>query len=225
LETSPANHLYCLKIYWCQQQCHRYELHGTCTSIGIYFLWLVRGRCHVVKDSSLFLQDDTLNLYTYAVLRLTPRALSFNASSWSYLRKGTSISAGPTASLSNGTTAGERYHSRSRDTSPVGQNQMHHNFRPLLREKLSKGKDGFLVSDFTATEVCAAVPLTPKLWFQQAEEHMHLCIYQHKNLTILLLIPASSLVNGEEGIAHVKKHLLENVSYVCVINILFFLNS
>jgi hypothetical protein len=130
LETSPANHLYCLKIYWCQQQCHRYELHGTCTSIGIYFLWLVRGRCHVVKDSSLFLQDDTLNLYTYAVLRLTPRALSFNASSWSYLRKGTSISAGPTASSSNGTTAGERYHSRSRDTSPVGQNQMHHNFRP-----------------------------------------------------------------------------------------------
>jgi hypothetical protein len=102
---------------------------------------------------------------------------------------------------------------------------MHHNFRPLLREKLSKGKDGFLVSDFTATEVRAAVPLTPKLWFQQAEEHMHLCIYQHKNLTILLLIPASSLVNGEEGIAHVKKHLLENVSYVCVINILFFLNS
>jgi hypothetical protein len=107
--------------------------------------------------------------------------------------------------------------SQSRDTSPGGQNQMHHNFRPLLREKMSKGKDGFVVPDFTATEVRAAVTLTPILWFHQAAEHMHLCIYQHKNLTILLLIPASSLVNGEEGIAHVKKHLLENVSDLYVI--------
>jgi len=135
--------------------------------------------------------DDTLNLYTYAVLRLTPRALSSNASSWSYLRKGTSVSAGPTSSSSNGTTAGER---------------------PLLREKLSKGKDGFVAADFAATEVRGAVPLTPILWFQQAEERMYLCIYQHKSLTILLLIPASSLINGEEGIAHVKKQMLENAS-------------
>ncbi|GJN16196.1 hypothetical protein PR202_gb03158 [Eleusine coracana subsp. coracana] len=166
----------------------------------------------VSREVALEVQDDTLNLYTYAVMRLTPRALSSNASSWSYLRKGTFISAGPTASSSNGTTAGERYHSRSRDTSPGGQNQINYNFRPLLREKLSKGKDGFVIADFTATEGRAAVPLTPILWFQQAEEHMHLCIYQHKNLTVLLLIPASSLVNGQEGIAHVKKHLLENAS-------------
>ncbi|XP_021320792.1 vacuolar fusion protein CCZ1 homolog isoform X1 [Sorghum bicolor] len=156
--------------------------------------------------------DDTLNLYTYAVLRLTPRALYANASSWSYLRKGTSVSAGPTSSSSNGTTAGERYHSRSRDTSPGGQNQMRHNFRPLLRDNLSKGKDGFVAADFAATEARGAVPLTPILWFQQAEERMYLCIYQHKSLTILLLVPASSLINGEEGIAHVKKQMLENAS-------------
>ncbi|CAD6245093.1 unnamed protein product [Miscanthus lutarioriparius] len=135
--------------------------------------------------------DDTLNLYTYAVLRLTPRALHSNASSWSYLRKGTSVSAGPTSSSSNGTTAGER---------------------PLLREKLSKGKDGFVAADFAATEARGAVPLTPILWFQQAEERMYLCIYQHKSLTILLLVPASSLINGEEGITHVKKQMLENAS-------------
>ncbi|EES13865.1 hypothetical protein BDA96_07G141300 [Sorghum bicolor] len=135
--------------------------------------------------------DDTLNLYTYAVLRLTPRALYANASSWSYLRKGTSVSAGPTSSSSNGTTAGER---------------------PLLRDNLSKGKDGFVAADFAATEARGAVPLTPILWFQQAEERMYLCIYQHKSLTILLLVPASSLINGEEGIAHVKKQMLENAS-------------
>ncbi|XP_066327074.1 vacuolar fusion protein CCZ1 homolog isoform X2 [Miscanthus floridulus] len=135
--------------------------------------------------------DDTLNLYTYAVLRLTPRALHSNASSWSYLRKGTSVSAGPTSSSSNGTTAGER---------------------PLLREKLSKGKDGFVAADFAATEARGAVPLTPILWFQQAEERMYLCIYQHKSLTILLLVPASSLINGEEGITRVKKQMLENAS-------------
>jgi hypothetical protein len=168
-----------------------------------------------------FFQDDTLNLYTYAVLRLTPRALSSNASSWSYLRKGTSVNAGPTSSSSNGTTPGERYHSRSRDTSPDGQNQMRHNFRPLLREKLSKGKDGFVAADFATTEVRGAVPLTPILWFQQAEERMYLCIYQHKGLTIILLIPASSLINGEAGIAHVKKQMLENVSGPCMFSIHF----
>ncbi|XP_062191871.1 vacuolar fusion protein CCZ1 homolog isoform X2 [Phragmites australis] len=135
--------------------------------------------------------DDTLNIYTYAVLRLTPRALSSNASSWSYLRKGTSVNAGPTSSSSNGTTAGER---------------------PLLREKLSKGRDGFIAADFTATDVCCAVPVLPIVWFQQAEERMYLCIYQHKSITILLLIPASSVINGEDGVAHVKKHLLENAS-------------
>jgi len=135
------------------------------------------------------------------------------------LRKGTSVSAGPTSSSSNGTTAGERYHSRSRYTSPDGQNQMHHNFRPLLREKLSKGKDGFVAADFAATEVRGIVPLTPILWFQQAEERMYLCIYQHKSLTILLLIPASSLINGEEGIARVKKQMLENVSGPCMLSI------
>ncbi|KAM0887912.1 hypothetical protein ACQ4PT_028683 [Festuca glaucescens] len=156
--------------------------------------------------------DDTLNLYTYAILRLTPRALYSNANSWSYLRKGAYVNAGPASSSSNGAAAAERYHSRSRDTSPGGQNQMHHNFRPLQREKLSKGKDGFVAADFATTEVRAAVPLTPILWFQQAEERMYLCVYQHKNLTILLLIPASSVINGEEGIAHVKKHLLENAS-------------
>ncbi|XP_010235140.1 vacuolar fusion protein CCZ1 homolog isoform X1 [Brachypodium distachyon] len=155
--------------------------------------------------------DDTLNLYTYAILRLTPRALS-NANSWSYLRKGVYVNAGSTSSSSNGAATAERYHSRSRDTSPDGQNQMRHNFRPLQREKLSKGKDGFVAAEFATTEVRGAVPLTPILWFQQAEERMYLCVYQHKSLTILLLIPASSLINGEEGIAHVKRHLLENAS-------------
>ncbi|AQK52391.1 Myrosinase [Zea mays] len=166
----------------------------------------------VSREVALDVQDDTLNLYTYAVLRLTPRALYSNASSWSYLRKGTSVSAGQTSSSSNGTTAGERYRSRSRDTSPGGQNQMNRNFRPLLREKLSKGKDGFVAADFTATEARCAVPSTPILWFQQADECMHLCIYQHKSLTILLLVPASSVINGEEGITHVKKAMLENAS-------------
>ncbi|VAI12862.1 unnamed protein product [Triticum turgidum subsp. durum] len=156
--------------------------------------------------------DDTLNLYTYAILRLTPSALSSNGNSWSYLRKGGYVNADTTLSSANGAASAERYSSRSRDTSPGGQNQMHHNFRPLQREKLSKGKDGFVAADFVTTEIRGAVPLNPILWFHQAEERMYLCVYQHKNLTILLVIPASSLINGEEGIAHVKRHLLENAS-------------
>uniref|UniRef100_A0A0D9X808 CCZ1/INTU/HSP4 first Longin domain-containing protein n=1 Tax=Leersia perrieri TaxID=77586 RepID=A0A0D9X808_9ORYZ len=145
----------------------------------------------ISREVALEVQDDTLNLFTYAVLRLTPRALSSNANSWSYLRKGTSVHAGPTSSSSNGTASVER---------------------PLQREKLYRGKDGFVAIGSTTSEVRGAVPWVPILWFQQAEDHMHLCVYQHKNITILLLIPASSLINGDDGIAHVKKHLLENAS-------------
>lgn len=157
-------------------------------------------------------------------MRLTPRALLSNATSWSYLRKGTSVHAGPTSSSSNGTASVERYRSRSRDTSPGGQNQMHHYFRPLQREKLYKGKDGFVAAGSTTSEVRGAVAWVPILWFQQAEDRMHLCVYQHKNITILLLIPASSLINGDDGIAHVKRHLLENVSGPCIISTLFMIS-
>ncbi|XP_073109939.1 vacuolar fusion protein CCZ1 homolog isoform X2 [Elaeis guineensis] len=157
--------------------------------------------------------DDTTNLFTYAVMRLTPHALTSNTNSWSYLRKGTSAPSVPAnAAVSNAGSASEGYQHRSRDTSPGGQSQRYHIPRPLQRDKWSKRKDGFVVTDVWGAEVGTSIPLSPTLWLQQTEEHAYLCVYQHRNLTIILLIPVCSLINGEKGISLVKKQLLENAS-------------
>ncbi|XP_072977134.1 vacuolar fusion protein CCZ1 homolog [Typha angustifolia] len=157
--------------------------------------------------------DDTATIYTYAVLRLTPHALSSYTSSWSYLRKGTSapnISAAST--LPNMGAAAEEYRHGSRDTSPGRKIQTHHIPRPLQRDKWSKGKDGFVVTDIPGTEEGGLIPLTPVVWLQQTEERAYICVYQHKNLTVVLLIPVSSLMNGEQDITLVKQQLHENAS-------------
>ncbi|OAY66127.1 Vacuolar fusion protein CCZ, partial [Ananas comosus] len=156
--------------------------------------------------------DDTANLFTYAVLRLTPHALSSNTNSWSYLRRGTSSPNIAAASTVTNAGAAEENQNRSRDTSPGGQSQRYHIQRPLQRDKWCKGKDGFVVTDVPCAEVGGFIPLAPIVWLQQTEERMYLCVYQHKNLTIVLLIPVSSLINGEQGVALLKKQLLENAS-------------
>ncbi|WOL06612.1 vacuolar fusion protein [Canna indica] len=151
---------------------------------------------------------DTANMFAYAVLRLTPRALSSNTRSWSYLRRGVSASnVTESSTLLNAGSLTEEYPHGSRDTSPGRHSQINYIPRPLQRDKWSKGKDGFLVSD-----VQGELHITPIVWLQETEEHMYLCVYQHRNLTIILLIPVCSLVDGEPGIALVKKQLLENAS-------------
>lgn len=143
---------------------------------------------------------------------MTPHALSSNTNSWSYLRRGTSSPNIAAASTVTNAGAAEENQNRSRDTSPGGQSQRYHIQRPLQRDKWCKGKDGFVVTDVPCAEVGGFIPLAPIVWLQQTEERMYLCVYQHKNLTIVLLIPVSSLINGEQGVALLKKQLLENVS-------------
>ncbi|KAL4586443.1 hypothetical protein LXL04_011079 [Taraxacum kok-saghyz] len=145
--------------------------------------------------------EDTTNLFSYSTLRLTPRVLSSSSggtSTWSYLRKGTTFvpSHADLASRSASNLSDENYRV----------------VRPLQHGKWSKGKDGFLVTDIWGVEVGNLVPTTPTLWLQQTEHKMYLCSYQHKSLTILLLIPVTSMLNGEEGITSLKQQLLENVS-------------
>eukprot|EP00262_Sarcandra_glabra_P016513 TRINITY_DN5414_c0_g1_i1.p1 TRINITY_DN5414_c0_g1~~TRINITY_DN5414_c0_g1_i1.p1 ORF type:complete len:517 (-),score=99.19 TRINITY_DN5414_c0_g1_i1:299-1849(-) len=158
--------------------------------------------------------DDTANLFTYALLRLTPHALSSGTNSWSYLRKGTTTSNVAAGSiLANAGSASEEFHYTSRDTSPGREGQRYHVPRPLQQDKWSKGKDGFVVADIWGTEVGNLISATPTVWLKQTEERMYMCIYQHKNLTIILLIPVNSLINGEQGISLVKQLLLENASH------------
>lgn len=159
------------------------------------------------------------NLFTYAVLRLTPHALTSNTSSWSYLRKGTSApNVAANSAVSNAGSASEGYPHRSRDTSPGGRSQRYRIPRPLQRDKWSKRKDGFVVTDVWGEEVGTSIPLSPTLWLLQTEERVYLCVYQHRNLTVILLIPVCSMINGEQGLSLVKKQLLENVSILSAID-------
>ncbi|KAJ6797804.1 vacuolar fusion protein CCZ1-like protein isoform X2 [Iris pallida] len=155
--------------------------------------------------------DDTANIFTYAVMRLTPRALSSTISSWSYLKR--AKSAPNVAAISSiPTSAVEESHYTSCDTSPGGQRQRFHIPRPLQRHKWSKGKDGFVIPDIWDSESGNSISLSPTVWFQETEERMCLCVYQHKSLTIILLVPVSLLANGGQTLALLKKQLVENAS-------------
>ncbi|XP_047262312.1 vacuolar fusion protein CCZ1 homolog B isoform X4 [Capsicum annuum] len=154
--------------------------------------------------------DDLINLFTYTVMRLTPNALSAGASSWSYLRKGSTTSNASGSLLTSSNLVLDPYYS-SRDTSPVGV-RSYQVVRPLQHEKWSKGKDGFLVSDIWGTEVGSLSPSSPTILFKQTEERMYLCAFQHRSLTIILFIPVTSVHNGEQGLSVVKQQILENAS-------------
>ncbi|PON68126.1 hypothetical protein TorRG33x02_262870 [Trema orientale] len=154
--------------------------------------------------------EDTINLFTYAVLRLTPHALSSGVSSWSYLAKGTSPHMATAFMMAHSGPFPEQFYT-PRDTSPAGDNR----FRvthPLRHDKWSKGKDGFLVTDIWGMEAGTSVPATPTVLLHQTEERMYLCAHQHKNLTVIFLLPLSSILNREQGISAVKQQLLENAA-------------
>ncbi|XP_042417585.1 vacuolar fusion protein CCZ1 homolog isoform X2 [Zingiber officinale] len=166
----------------------------------------------ISREVAIEVQGDTANMFTYAVLRLTPHALSSKTSSWSYLRKGVSSSnvTVRSASLNTGSSL-EDYQDGSCNTSPRGQGQTYHTARLLQTDNWSKGKDGFLVSGIHG-EVGNLVDIPPIVWLQQTEEQVYLCVYQHRNLTIIFLIPVCTLTDGETGISHAKKQFLENAS-------------
>lgn len=149
-------------------------------------------------------------------MRMSPRALSASTSSWSYLRKGNAaahLKIGailPTSSYSSERVQG------SRDTSPSGENS-YLITRPLQQDKWSKGKDGFLVTSRWNSDMSASNTSFPTIWLQQTKERMYLCAHQHKNVTIILLIPVTAVTNAERDIPVVKQQLLENVSILSLL--------
>ncbi|KAK9106581.1 hypothetical protein Syun_022592 [Stephania yunnanensis] len=184
-------------------------------SPGVYntFAGMVDSYCHftVLGVTLSKPEDDTVNLFTYAVMRLTPHALSSSTNSWSYLRKSTvsQVSTGSVL-LTAGSAPGEFY--ASGDTSPDNRSLRYHVPRPLQRENWTKGKDGFLVCESWAAEVADPVSTTPTLLLQKTGERVYLCVYQHKNLSIILLIPVNSVISREQWLSMMKQQLLENVS-------------
>lgn len=162
--------------------------------------------------STTLTPEDTINLFTYAVLRLSPRALSSGVSSWSsYLRKGNVSSHAATGSVSANSGAVLDPFYRSHNISSGG-DPSYLVARPLQPDKWTKGKDGFLVTDIWKTEASNSAPTIPTIWLQQKEEKVYLCVFQHRNLTLILLIPVTSIPNGELGISMVKQQVIENAS-------------
>ncbi|XP_058182535.1 vacuolar fusion protein CCZ1 homolog B-like isoform X1 [Rhododendron vialii] len=155
--------------------------------------------------------EDTINLFTYAVLRLSPRALPSAVSSWSYLRKGNVSSHAATGSISANSGAVLDQFYRSHNSSSAG-DPGYNVARPLQPDKWTKGKDGFLVSGIWNTEAGSSAPTIPTIWLQQTGERMYLYVFQHRNLTLILLIPVTSIPNGEQAISMVKQQVLENAS-------------
>lgn len=166
---------------------------------------------HDLMVSTTLSPIDTVSMFTYSVSRLTALALSTGAKSWSYLHKGnTACNTSAGAVLADSGQVVDQYYN-SRDTSPAG-NRGYHVVRPLQHAKWSKGKDDFLVTDIWGVEAGSLVSKSPTVWLRQTEEKMYLIPYQHRGLTVILLIPVSSVVNGEQGIALVKQQIVETAS-------------
>ncbi|XP_039127339.1 vacuolar fusion protein CCZ1 homolog [Dioscorea cayenensis subsp. rotundata] len=180
----------------------------TCKSVILF---------HDLLVSTTLSPEDTTNIYTYAVLRLIPHALSSGTNTWSYLLKGTSATSAAAGFTATTGSVSDGSQQSSSDASSAGQDQRNSVPRPLQREKWFKGKDGFLTTDIWGAEVGSLVSVLPTVWLRETEENMNLCIYQHKNLTIVILIPACSLIN-EQGLSLAKQQLVEN-AYHKIINV------
>ncbi|XP_021662262.2 vacuolar fusion protein CCZ1 homolog B isoform X2 [Hevea brasiliensis] len=139
--------------------------------------------------------DDTINLFAYSVLRLTPRALSSGVSSWSYLLKGNTVShiAAASTLAHYGSASEHLFHSHG--NSP-GQDSSYNVKRPLWHDKWSKGKDGFLVTDVWGREMDSMISATPTIWLQETEEKA--------SLKILKVEEKLSKGWGGENAYHVK---------------------
>ncbi|XP_078444574.1 vacuolar fusion protein CCZ1 homolog isoform X2 [Wolffia australiana] len=159
--------------------------------------------------SSTLTPDDTLTMFTYGVKRLTPQALVEGTSSWSYIRRGPSSSSSVTSlNAQSAASSLSEVHGRTSNNSIQGNN--HDIPRALHRGKWSKGNDGFLLTDIWLTEARSSITSNPVIWLRQAGKRMFLIAFQHKKLTIVLLIPVDSLINGESDLSIVRTQVLEN---------------
>lgn len=138
---------------------------------------------------------------------MTPNALSSGESSWSYLRKGNASHVATASSLAQSGTVAEQFCGPGE----TGEN-VYRAARPLCHDKWSRGKDGFLVTDIWGVEPGTWIPATPIVLLHQTGEKMYLCAHQHKSLTMIFLLPVSSILNGEQGVSTVKQQVVENVS-------------
>ncbi|CAA7020030.1 unnamed protein product [Microthlaspi erraticum] len=156
---------------------------------------------HDLLVSTTLSPDDTVDVFTYSVMRLTRNAISSGTSSWSYLRKGSTLS-----QISSRSSSPQLLGSSDPSLPSGNGNNAGRVIRPLQHDKWSKGTDGFLVTDIWGRDA------TPTILLQQTQERVYLLTYQYKNLTLVLLVPDNAIVNGELDISFVKHQVIENAS-------------
>ncbi|KAI5063812.1 hypothetical protein GOP47_0020482 [Adiantum capillus-veneris] len=150
--------------------------------------WFGSGRiCHTLllfQDllvSSTLSPEDAAYLFTYARMRLTPAAISATSS-------GHSLKKSPLRE----------------DSGDQGLEVF--TPRPLQRDKWWRDHDGFLITDAWGVEAQGMSAIIPTVWLHQSsEECMQLVAYQHKQLTVIMLISVVHLAADIDG-----SHVLRN---------------
>ncbi|KAJ7561040.1 hypothetical protein O6H91_03G011400 [Diphasiastrum complanatum] len=166
---------------------------------------------HLVSSS--LPAGDTARLFVYALLRMTPSVIarsSAHSSSRLFSFKGYGSPAKTNAeSMQNNNDESLNTPASSRDTSPVGQRGKPQVPRPLLQDAWSRDPDGFLSTDAWGAGARGGSAVIPSIWLQQSEERMQMVAYQHKALTLLMLLPTNASVGGVEGLSLLRQQLLE----------------
>ncbi|MCO5560451.1 hypothetical protein L7F22_014066 [Adiantum nelumboides] len=182
--------------------------------------WFGSGRiCHTLllfQDlllSSTLAPEDAAYVFTYARMRLTPAVISA-ASSGRSLKKVLSR-ANSSASANLRVNASELSGSGQSPLREDSGDQGSEVFtpRPLQRDKWWRDHDGFLVTDAWGVEAQGMNAIIPTVWLQLSSEGpMQLVAYQHKQLTVIMLISVVHLAADADGSLVLRNQVLEKAS-------------
>lgn len=78
-----------------------------------------------------------------------------------------------------------------------------------------KEVDNFLATDSWETDSRPANAPGPAIWLQRTNEQMRLCTFQYRTVTLIMLVPTNSSVNGLDGLPLLRRQLLEKVCTYC----------
>lgn len=162
-------------------------------------------------------QDDTSALFSYANLRMKPGCVSYATSMRASFRRSncagmldshSSVPRTESMSSSNLAVAHNSECTSSVPRAAVWMGDSRSIPKPLLRDAWYRGRDNFLCTDAWGLDPAGRNPELPTIWLKNSGERMFMSAYQHKLLTLLLIIPARS----SSDVARMKKQLVEQVS-------------
>lgn len=153
--------------------------------------------------------EDTARLFCYASLRLTPAAISLSNRRSQSASMSAISAAGQSkirSLLNNGSTAPSEG-STSEEERLERVTKKHP--RPMKPDGWWKEVDNFLATDSWECDSREAKALGPTIWLQHTNEQMRLRAFQYRTVTLVLLVPTNSSVNGLDGLSLLRGQLLE----------------